>query len=106
MDCKGKKQQPKLIIPSCPCEEEGHFDVNTYEEKIISDYCGISLFEVYELNIFEHWFLLHDAVVYENSQTEEGRKHLDKCWRLTQTTADKDKLRAKFGKGEKHGWQN
>ena len=57
---------------SCPCEKEGHFDINTYEEKIISDYCGISLFEVYELNIFEHWFLLM-RLFMKNSQTEEGR---------------------------------
>ena len=72
----------------------------------MSDYCNLPIHEVYEMGVFQFYAFLHDAVVYENSQTEEGRKHLDKCWRLKQTTADKDKLRAKFGKGEKHGWQN
>lgn len=77
--------------------------MNDYEEKLVSEYCGVSIFEVYNMEVFEFWYFLHDAVIFGNSQTEEGRKHLDKCWRLEQTEPDKEKLREKFGGGKYGG---
>jgi len=61
----------------------------------------VSIFEVYEMEVFEFWFFLHDAVVYGYFKTEEGQKYLDKCWRLEQKEADKESLRKHFGKGDK-----
>jgi len=58
------------------------------------------LFEVNELNIFEYWYLLRDATIYNLSQTEKGQEYLDTCWRLTQTKAvDADKLIKKYKGG-------
>jgi len=42
-------------------------------------------------------FFLREAMIFENSQTEEGRDYLKNCWRLEQTRPDKDNLRGKFG---------
>ena len=97
---KGKKQRPKLKLPYYPTDDKGHYNFNVYEEKIVSDYCNIPIFEVFELEVFDFWYLLRDAAIYLYSQTEDGKKYLDNCWRIEQTQPDKEKLRAKFGKGE------
>jgi len=65
----------------------GHYELKTFESKLVADYCNISLFDVYELDIFEYWFLLREAAINGYYQTEEGRKYLDDCWRLSQTSA-------------------
>lgn len=73
------------------------FSITTQRQKVVADYAGISLLEVYQLDIFTYWALLHDAVVYGNAQTEEGRKWLHNAWRLTQTVPDREKLHQKYG---------
>lgn len=50
------------------------------------------MFDVYQLDIFTYWALLHDAIVTTNAQTEEGRKWLHDAWRIQQTTPDAEKL--------------
>lgn len=65
----------------------------------MADYAGIPLPHVYEFDVFEFWTLLHDAVVYNNSQTKEGRKWLRNAWRLTRTAPDDKALKQKYGKG-------
>lgn len=55
------------------------------------------MFEVFALDVFTYWALLHDAVVYGNAQTDEGRKWLKNAWRLTQTEPDREKLHEKYG---------
>lgn len=50
------------------------------------------------LDAFEYFSLLRDAVIYKYMQTEEGREYLDKCWMLEQTKPDRKRLREKFGK--------
>lgn len=47
--------------------------------------------------IFEYWLLLHDAVIYNHNQTEEGREYLDNCWRMEQTEPNRKRLREKIG---------
>ncbi len=73
------------------------FSITTQQEKIVAEYAGISLLDVFELDVFSYWSLLHDAVVYGNAQTEEGRKWLKNAWRLTQTEPDRQKLHEKYG---------
>jgi hypothetical protein len=68
---------------------------------LVADYCGISLFKVYQLNVFEYYYLLRDAAIYNYSQTEQGQKYLDNCWRIEQTNGDKKRLRELFGKEAK-----
>lgn len=55
------------------------------------------MLDVYELDIFTYWALLHDAVVYGNAQTEEGRKWLHNAWRINQTEPEEEKLHKKYG---------
>lgn len=50
------------------------------------------------LDVFEYFSLLRDAVIYKYMQTEQGREYLDKCWMLEQTKPDRKRLREKFGK--------
>lgn len=56
----------------------------------MAEYAGISVMDVYTLDIFTFWALLHDAVVYNHSQTQKGREWLKNAWRLTQTEPDED----------------
>lgn len=97
-----KESKPKLNVPTNPYaknNEVGHYELKTFESKLIADYCNIPLFEVYELNIFEYWFLLREAAINGYYQTEEGRKYLNNCWRMEQTKCvDADAL-INFGKG-------
>ena len=99
-----KKIMDFSIINKNNCDIENNLvkfeNFNVYEEKIVSDYCNIPIFEVFELEVFDFWYLLRDAAIYLYSQTEDGKKYLDNCWRIEQTQPDKEKLRAKFGKGE------
>lgn len=92
-------KQPKLITPYYPDKDSKGvpFAISTQRTKAVADYAGISLFEVYQLDVFTYWALLHDAVVYANAQTEEGRKWLHNAWRLTQINPDREKLHEKYG---------
>jgi len=86
-------------VPYYPDEgEEGHYEVNTIEEKIVSEYTGYNFDRIDELEVFEFWLLLRDAIIYRYMQTEEGRKYLDNCWRIEQTKPQREALRKKVGK--------
>jgi len=87
------------MVPSFPSDDEkGHYEVNTIEEKIVCEYTGYDFDRLEKLGVFEYWLYLRDAVVYNYSQSEEGRDYLDKCWILTQTEPDRKALRAKMAK--------
>lgn len=94
---RGKK---KLTVPSCPEDkDEGHFTVQTIEEKIVRDYTGYDFDRMQELSAFEFWFLLREASIFNRMQTPEGREHLEKCWSYEQTEPDRQALRKYFGRG-------
>lgn len=73
----------------------------------MAEYCGIPLFQVYELDVFSFWALLRDLVIYNKSQTKEGRTWLKNAHRLTRTEPESEKLHRKAGKGgsTRHGGQ-
>lgn len=75
------------------------FDITTLMEKVVAEYANIPLPEVYELDVFSFWALLHDAVVYNHSQTKKGREWLNNAWRLTQRDPDEEKLKRKVKRG-------
>ena len=62
------------------------YTILTRPEKLVMDYCHINIYEVQE------------AMIFENSQTEEGRKYLKDCFRMEQTKPDREGLRERFGK--------
>lgn len=46
-------------------------------------------------------FLMREAFISEQMETEAGREYLEKCWISEQTKPDRDKIREKFRrKGE------
>lgn len=72
--------------------------MNYLEEKLVSEYTGFNFIQIEELDIFEYWAILRDAVIYKYMQTEEGQEYLNRCWMLEQTKPDRERLREKFGK--------
>lgn len=65
--------------------------------KLVSDYSGLDFLKVNELEIFDFWGLLHDAVVWNLSKTESGRDYLESAFNHAQTEPDILALRAQFG---------
>lgn len=65
---------------------------------MVSQYSGLNLVEVSHLDIIEYWVLRRDAWIDHLSQTEEGREYLDNAWICEQTTPDRERLRARFGR--------
>lgn len=102
MDCK-RKELKKLKIPYYPDNEEdkGHYEISTIEEKIVSDYTKYSFDRIEDLEVFEYWLLLRDAVIFNCTQTEEGKEYLDKCWCLEQTEPDRKAIRERMGTTER-----
>jgi len=49
---------------------------------------------------------MHDAFIYQYSQSESGVEYLNKCWRLEQTESDVESLRKHFKKKEKEEKNN
>ena len=45
----------------------------TRPEKLVMDYCHIDIYEVQEMEIDVYLFFMREAMIYENSQTEEAR---------------------------------
>ncbi len=95
------KELKKLKIPYFPSGDRqgNNYNVNTKEEKIVFDYTGYNFDRIEKLGVFEYWLFLHDAVIYNHSMTEDGRKYLDDCYRMEQIKPDRKALREKFNDG-------
>lgn len=65
---------------------------------MVSQYSGLNLIEVNQLDIFEYWVLRRDAWIDHLSQTEKGQEYLDNAWICEQTSPDVERLRARFGR--------
>lgn len=104
MDKKGKGIRPKLNVPYYPesRESKAYFKCVSGFKKIVADYSGCSIQNVYNMDIFEYWGILHDAVVWNRSSTEEGREYLENAYMYMQEKPDRETARKFFG-GEK--WQ-
>lgn len=96
MGTSGKRRK-KLKCPSIPGEEdEGHFAVETIDEKMVSDYTGLDFFRLESLPIFLFWQYLRDAYVWGWMHAKGGPEYLEKCWTLSQTEPDRKSLRREF----------
>lgn len=72
--------------------------VESIGEKRVAEYLKISMLEVENLDYIEYLFFLREAVIYNCSQTDDGREYLRNAKRLEETSPDRKKLREKFGK--------
>ncbi len=75
------------------------YQLVSHKEKVIAKYCGISIFDVEELDLVEYLFYYREAVIYNCMQTEEGIEYLQNSYRLQQTDPDREKLREKYKNG-------
>lgn len=64
----------------------------------MSEYSGLSLLEVGQLDYVQFLTWRRDAFIYFLNRTEEGREYLDNAWRMEQTKPDRAKLREKLRK--------
>lgn len=101
-----KESDPALCVPYYPFESANktYFQCRSGFRKIAADYCNCSLNDIYSLDIFEYWEILHDAVVWNRSSTEEGREYLENAYYYQQTEPDRKALKEKFG-GDRKSWQ-
>lgn len=72
--------------------------ITTTWEHLVSEYTGLNILQVEELDYLDYLSLRRDAFIYRMSQTEDGEKYLNNAWRLEQTKPDRENLRKKFGK--------
>lgn len=63
---------------------------------MISDYSGLSFFEINDLDFDVYKLLLRDGFIHGLEQTKEGREYLKNAWILEQTEPDRKKLRDNF----------
>ncbi len=71
----------------------------TWWEKLVSEYAGISLLDVNELDYIDYLILKRDAFIYRLNKTADGQEYLRKAWTLEQTKPDRKKLKSRFGNG-------
>ena len=83
----------------------GHqYEMASYWEHAVSQYAGISLMDVEDLDYLDYLTLRRDAFIFNMSQTQKGLEYLDNAWRIGQTKPDRKALRERFGKeGHKDG---
>lgn len=70
----------------------------TRGERLVIEYTGLNLFQIQELDLDIYLYYMREAFITESNKTEEGRKYLESCWRMTQTKPDREQLRKKYGK--------
>lgn len=80
-----------------------YYKPETESEHLVISYTGLNIRQVDEMDFDEYLFYVREAYIHNLNQTEDGRKYLENCWRMTQTKPDRAALRAKFGEGAKHG---
>lgn len=87
------KEELSLDVPFYPAKDDKDnikYTIFTYPDKMVSDYSGLSIYEVDNITILEYWLLLRDSFIYRLAQTKDGKEYLNNAYRLTQTEADED----------------
>lgn len=65
---------------------------------MVSEYSGLNMIEVENLDIVAYLVYRRDAFIYKMSQTEKGREYLQNAYRLELVEPDRKSLRDQFGK--------
>lgn len=77
----------------------GPYDITTTWEHLVSQYTGLNMLQVEDLDIIDYLVYRRDAFIWRLEQTEDGREYLKNAWRMEQTEPDRPGLRKKYGKG-------
>ena len=65
---------------------------------MVSEYTGLNMIEVENLDIVAYLLYRRDAFIYKLSQTEKGQEYLRNAYRLELVEPDRKSLREQFGK--------
>lgn len=65
---------------------------------MVSEYSGLNMIEVENLDYVAYLVYRRDAFIYKMSQTEKGREYLQNAYRLELSEPDRKSLRDQFGK--------
>ena len=65
---------------------------------MVSQYTGLTIIEVEDLDYIDYLQYRRDAFISRLSQSEKGLKYLDNAYRIEQTEPDRKSLRDRFGK--------
>lgn len=68
--------------------------------KDVMDYSKLNYFEVLDLPLDVFMLMKKRHFIDECNKTEEGKKYLADCERLTKTEIEYDKLKQQFGRSE------
>lgn len=94
------------MLPQNPMEEAAgrhNYTNTTWGRRLVAEYTGLNFHQVGQLDYGTYLLWLRDAYISLLNSTEDGRKHLDDCWRMEQTKPDRAKLREKVGRGTPNG---
>lgn len=84
-----------------PQDNAGHdYRIGSWWRRLVSEYTGLSFFEVAELDYLQYLTWRRDAFIHRLNQTEEGQEYLKNAYRMEQTKPDRERLREKLGKEE------
>lgn len=80
-------------------DNHGHnYEITSYWEHMVSQYTGLTILEVEDLDYIDFLRYRRDAFISRLSQTDKGLEYLDNAYRIEQTEPDRKSLRDKFGK--------
>lgn len=65
---------------------------------MVSQYTGLNIIEVEDLDYIVYLRYRRDAFISRLSQSEKGLEYLDNAYRIEQTEPDRKNLREQFGK--------
>ena len=60
----------------------------TFDLKVVSDYSGLTILEVWNLRYFTYCRLLRDSIIYRLTQSDEGLSKLKEAYAFEQTSPD------------------
>lgn len=81
----------KLTVPPFPNQPEGEgffYDVPTFDLKVVADYSGLTMLEVWNLRYFTYCRLLRDSIIYQLSRSDDGIERLKEAYAFEQTAPD------------------
>lgn len=85
-------------------ESEGHqYSIASYWEHLVSQYTGLNMLQVDELDFLLYLQYRRDAFINKMNQTEKGQEYLDNAYRINQTAPNRKRLREQFGKEVSNG---
>lgn len=59
---------------------------------MVQEYTGIDFIDQLELPVFEYWGYVHDAIIWNCNQSENGKQYLENAYNFAQTEADREGL--------------